>query len=116
MLSLSQYLIVGLVGSIYVAGTAFLLTGRSFLKGNGPSRDGVEKYLESPELIEDAPYFFPVLEECTLKHIDKQVDPVGAYSPATGEHAETSCGDPSSDRGASETKELVLLTTPICLN
>lgn len=123
MFSLSQYIIIGLVGSIYTAGTVFLLTGRSFLQSSSLSPgDTAEDWATTPKVDEESPYFFPVIEKGTLNDVGgtETVGPTGPFPPGREKQARTSYGDSSRDRRAvaheSEKEELVLLTTPICLN
>lgn len=117
MFSLSQYVIIGLVGSIYVAGAAFLLAGYSFLRDRSSlSVDANKEQEDEPRAVEDSPFFFPVLENRTLEHEDF----TDSLSPAGGEQTRTSPGAPSPDQqtigSRAQKVELVLLTDPICLN
>ena len=117
MFSLSQYIIIGLVGSIYVAGAAFLLTGYSFLQDRSlPSVDANKERGNGTRAAENPPYFFPVLENRILE----PEDPTNSLSPAGEEQTRTSPRALSPDHqtigSRTQKVELVLLTDPVCLN
>lgn len=117
MFSLSQYIIIGLVGSIYVAGTALLLAGRSFLQNSGSPFDAWEQQrTESSGALEGAPFFVPVFEVVAIE----SVVPEGSRSLVGGEQVRDVRGDRSLDHRIAEhegeTGELLLLAEPICLN
>jgi hypothetical protein len=116
MFSLSQYVIIGLAGSVYLAGAAILLTGGSFLRNcRLPILDAEREQTATSGAVEELPYFFPVLE----KERVGSGSSIGPLLPE-GEKMRSSHGDLSADRRAvehrSENAESDLLTSPICLN
>jgi hypothetical protein len=123
MFSLSQYIIIGLAGSIYVAGAAFLLAGPPFLRDcsllpagtNSPAGTNGERAGGSRP-AGGAPYFFPVHENRPLGHEDCTEPPLHAG----GERTRTAPTAPDPDCQGSEPRtekaERVLLTNPVCLN
>lgn len=116
MFSLSQYLVIGFAGSIYVVGTALLLTGHTFLRNSGlsPFDASDQGTAEASGGGEGAPYFVPVFEEAVLKNGVSE-DP---RSPAGKQQLKTVHGDLSTDHQIAEheNEELLLLAEPICLN
>ena len=117
MFSLSQYVIIGLAGSVYLAGAAILLTGGSFLRNcRLPILDAEREQTATSGAVEELPYFFPVLE----KERVGSGGSIGPLLPVEGEKMRSSHGDLSADRRAvehrSENAESDLLTSPICLN
>ena len=116
MFSLSQYVIIGLAGSVYLAGAAILLTGGSFLRNcRLPILDAEREQTATSGAVEELPYFFPVLE----KERVGSGSSIGPLLPE-GEKMRSSHGALSADRRAvehrSENAESDLLTSPICLN
>ena len=116
MFSLSQYVIIGLAGSVYLAGAVILLTGGSFLRNcRLPILDADGEQTAASGAVEELPYFFPVLE----KERVGSGSSIGPLLPE-GEKMRSSHGDLSADRRAvehrSENAESDLLTSPICLN
>ena len=116
MFSLSQYVIIGLAGSVYLAGAAILLTGGSFLQNcRLPILDAEREQTATSGAVEELPYFFPVLE----KERVGSGSSIGPLLPE-GEKMRSSHGALSADRRAvehrSENAESDLLTSPICLN
>ncbi|GEM_PF-5219610 len=113
MLSLSQLVIVGLAGSVYVAGAVFLLAGRSFLPGRRSSSPDVN---ERVMRMHAAPYYFPV---CGKKHSMERT-PVDPLSISKGPRSGKSVGASPSSRPAvasrNNREETALVMTPICLN
>lgn len=114
MFTISQYAIIGLASMIYLGGAAFLLTGRSFLRdcvGLGTSQEEAVR----PGMVEDAPYFYPVLEEDGFGNVGSR-----SFSPVEGRRARAVQDVPAIGRRAAERrtkkKKLVLLANPICLN
>ncbi len=117
MFSLSQYILIGLVGSVYVVGAAILLTGGAFLRNcRLPILDTDGEQTATSGAVEELPYFFPALEKGRVGS-RVSTDPL---SPVGGETMRASHGDLSTDRRAvehgSENAESNLLTSPICLN
>lgn len=116
MFTLSQYIIIGLAGSIYVAGAAFLLTGHSFVRDRSLLPVDASEGRVGLGAVEASPFYVPVPENNALGH----EGPRGPVSPVGEGPTGTSPSAPSPDRQAvgpeSEEVELVLLTNPICMN
>lgn len=116
MFSLSQYLVIGFAGSVYVVGTALLLTEHTFLRSSGlsPFDASEQGTAEVSGGVKGSPYFVPVFEEVVLT----SGVPEDPRSYAGGEQLRAVRGDLSIDHQTAEheNEELLLLAEPICLN
>ena len=116
MFSLSQYLVIGFAGSVYVVGTALLLTGHTFLRNSGlsPFDASEQGTTEASGGVKGSPYFVPAFEEVVLTN-EVPEDP---RSYAGREQLRAIRDDLSIDHQTAEheNEELLLLAEPICLN
>ena len=116
MFSLSWYLVIGFAGSVYVVGTALLLTGHTFLRNSGlsPLDASKQETAGASGGVEGSPYFVSVLEEVVLESgaSEDPRPPVGAGQLRSAH------GDLSTDHQTAEheNRGLLLLMEPICLN
>lgn len=114
MFSVGQTIVLGLAGSIYVFGAAFLLGGRSMLKaGCSPSSDTDGGSPVQSGIIDGSPYFVPVLDGAT----NRALSPSGTKAPGGAGRIEGAMPDPraaSSRQGVEGVSPS--LKRPICLN
>jgi len=116
MFPLSQYLVIGFAGSVYVVGAALLLTGHTFLRNSGlsPFDTSKQETAGASGGVEGSPYFVPVLEEVVLENGVSE-DP---RSPVEVGQLRSAHGNLSANHRIAEheNRELLLLMEPICLN
>ncbi|WP_103027277.1 hypothetical protein [Salinibacter altiplanensis] len=113
MFTVGQILILGLAGSIYVVGAAFLLGGWAGLRSGRPAAPDVEGgQVVRAGTINGAPHFIPALDDTVSAPSTSDRSSRGEGPPRAGQARSSR---PLPRRGRAETAP-GSLRTPICLN